>query len=662
MNFLGPVSPFKAEAHPAYRPDIDGLRAVAILSVLVYHVSPTALPGGFIGVDVFFVISGFLISSLIFKELENGGFQFGDFYIRRVRRIFPALALVMSATLLAGWFILTTHQFAQLSKHAMGGAAFSANLLQWREAGYFDTDSRLKPFLHLWSLGIEEQFYIFWPIAVVLMWRRQFPAMLLVLILLSFGFNIIRTPHHAVGAFYLPFGRAWELLVGALLAYKAARWGSLFTLLRSSKIHLPVDVPVRLKAVAAPFGMFLIVAGLVAIRPDAEFPGWWAVLPVVGTALLIGAGPDASLNAKWLSHPLAVFIGLISYPLYLWHWPLLAFLRITNATEPMLAARIGAAFLAFLLATLTYLLVEAPLRRSRWPRTLIVGVLVAMMFVIFMVGYFGFRKDDVKPLPFQISDCSGILSQTSDVYRHCRIIGDPRLKKTLFLWGDSHANSWLVGIAKLSKQNGAKLIMVQHPGCPPVLGVRRSLGEGLAEACSSFALADHVMSLIKKTAPERIILVARWSLYTFGLHSRGALIENTFVTSDPRGTATPETSAAALRRQLPETLLQLSRLAPTLVVKTVPTLHMPIDDGLVRDPGGFEPSLSEYREYEAVPDQIIDQAAASIPNVSVFDPAVVLCTQKCHAVLKGVRLYSDDSHLTDEGALLFVPALSRALH
>jgi peptidoglycan/LPS O-acetylase OafA/YrhL len=660
IGFLKRASPSLSEIRPTYRADIDGLRAVAILSVVIYHFSPTALPGGFVGVDIFFVISGFLISGLIFKELQEGGFRFGDFYIRRIRRIFPALTLVMAFALVVGLFILTAPEYSQLSKHVVGGSAFAANLVQWREAGYFDTDSRLKPLLHLWSLGIEEQFYFFWPIVAVLAWRRRFGAILSALILASFCLNILRTDHHPVGAFYLPFGRAWELLAGALLAYQQAGRIKAGSYSSDTKCRLPFGFSVSSKDTSALLGMLLLVAAVTAIGPGSKFPGWWALLPVGGTVLLIWAGQGAGINGKLLSHPAFVFIGLISYPLYLWHWPLLAFLRISSEAEPSLFARIGAVALSFVLAALTYWLVERPLRLSRIPRVAIVAVLSAIMLLLFTAGYIGYRKNAPKPPRFQISDCNGFLDPQTDLY--CRILGDPRLKKTFFIWGDSHANSWVAGVQALASRSGAKLVMIQHPGCPPVLGVRRSLGSGQAQACSSFTLAEHVLSVIDKVRPDHIILVARWSLYTFGLHSHGELIENTFVTTDPHGTATPETSVAALRQQLPVTLQRLARIAPVLVIKTAPTLHMPIESGLARDPQHFEPTLSEYRKYEAVPNEIIDQAARSVPGVSVFDPASVLCVKKCHAVLNGVRLYSDDSHLTDEGALLFPDALSRAIH
>ena len=188
------------EPHLAYRPDIDGLRAVAVLSVVLFHASPLQLPGGFVGVDIFFVISGFLISSLIFKELEQGQFSFADFYARRIRRIFPALILMMGVLWIAALFLLTHGEFSGLGAYIFAGGAFAANLLQWRQSNYFDSGSALEPLMHLWSLGIEEQFYLLWPVVLILLWKRRLRAAIIVVMLASFAFNIWATPNHAASA------------------------------------------------------------------------------------------------------------------------------------------------------------------------------------------------------------------------------------------------------------------------------------------------------------------------------------------------------------------------------------------------------------------------------------------------------------------------------
>ncbi|MDP3004588.1 acyltransferase, partial [Methylotenera sp.] len=207
--------------HPKYRPDIDGLRAVAVLSVVIYHAFPKFIRGGFIGVDIFFVISGFLISTIIFGSLERNSFNFIEFYSRRIKRIFPALLLVLTASFVFGWFALLADEYKQLGKHIAGGAGFISNFLFWKESGYFDNAAETKPLLHLWSLGIEEQFYIVWPLLLWLAWKKRFNLLTITILVavISFALNISKVHSDAVAAFYSPQTRFWELLVGSVLAY-----------------------------------------------------------------------------------------------------------------------------------------------------------------------------------------------------------------------------------------------------------------------------------------------------------------------------------------------------------------------------------------------------------------------------------------------------------
>ena len=224
--------PVPSEHRIAYRPDIDGLRAVAVLLVVGYHAFPYWLNGGFIGVDIFFVISGFLISSIIFQDLGAGSFRFTDFYGRRIRRIFPALIIVVAACLVAGWFVLLAGEYEQLGKHVAGGAGFIANFLLWNESNYFDNAAETKPLLHLWSLGVEEQFYIIWPLLLWLAWKRNFNArtMTAFIVIMSFALTIAQARTDMVAAFYSPATRFWESLCGALLANpnwnRSAGWTS----------------------------------------------------------------------------------------------------------------------------------------------------------------------------------------------------------------------------------------------------------------------------------------------------------------------------------------------------------------------------------------------------------------------------------------------------
>jgi len=351
------VSPtLKPLTHPKYRPDIAGLRAVAVLSVVWFHAFGSSLSGGFIGVDIFFVISGFLISSIIFENLEQASFSFTTFYSRRVKRIFPSLLVVLIACYGFGWFVLLADEYKQLGKHVAGGAGFISNYLLWRESGYFDTAAESKPLLHLWSLAIEEQFYIFWPLLLAFAWKRhaRFFTITALVAITSFAANLYLINRDPTAAFYFPISRFWELMIGCALAYIT--------------LHKPalIDRQRNLQSVA---GFSLLIAGLLIIDEGRAFPGWWALLPTIGTFLIISAGPRTWLNHHLLSNRILVWFGLISYPLYLWHWPLLSFARIVEGGTPSAILTAIAVLAAILLSWLTYLLLELPIRRGAHSQT-----------------------------------------------------------------------------------------------------------------------------------------------------------------------------------------------------------------------------------------------------------------------------------------------------
>lgn len=457
---------FHAITHPKYRADIDGLRAVAVLAVVGFHAFPSLIRGGFVGVDVFFVISGFLISSIIFGSFDRSVFSFSEFYGRRIRRIFPALIVVLFATLLAGWFLLFADEYAQLGKHAVAGAGFVSNLVLWGESGYFDNSAETKPLLHLWSLGIEEQFYVVWPILVWIFYkaRLSFLWVLAGILCASFILNVIGVGEDQIATFYSPQTRFWELLAGSALAYISMyrpTWGEVVNgrLLRNIKAFL---------------GAALICAALFLANKERDFPGWWALLPVLGTVLLISAGPHAWLNRVILSNRVMVWVGLISFPLYLWHWPLLSFARVAGGGELSLALRVVLVAVSIVLAWMTYTFIE---RRVRHVQSL-APVLVVMMLAVgatglavFVSGGAPFRAIAEKSVDLQ-------MGESIPGYRACT---DSRLSDldmckvpvtalpTIALVGDSHSDDKFHGIVMADKQRS--WILLANNSCAPVLGV-----------------------------------------------------------------------------------------------------------------------------------------------------------------------------------------------
>ena len=371
-----------------YRADIDGLRAVAVLAVIAYHAFPKALPGGFIGVDIFFVISGYLISGILAREYADGTFTFRNFYARRIKRLFPSLIAMLVLVLAYGWLALLPSEYRQVGRHVAAGGLFVQNIALLRESGYFDTAAVLKPLLHLWSLAVEEQMYLFLPPLLVLVWRMKWPLVPVVgfLAACSFGANLFASDRFPAADFFLTPYRAWEFLGGTLLAWWHGRRGIAF------------DRPYRCNAMAVAGGVLLVMGFGWFTHTDA-YPGWRALVPVAGTIALIAAGPSAWLNSGVLSQPAMVWVGLISYSLYLFHWPLISFVNIIRGSIPDPAAIGVAVVLAFSLAAASYYSLERRIRHSEslWAAP----VLVLAFLGVGLVGY-GVWRGILPPRPGDI--------------------------------------------------------------------------------------------------------------------------------------------------------------------------------------------------------------------------------------------------------------------
>ena len=435
-----------------YRPDIDGLRAIAVVSVVVFHAFPSLAHGGFVGVDIFFVISGFLISKHIWEELGTGTFSIRTFYARRVRRIFPALSVVLLACLMMGFVILTPAEYEQLGKHVVAGALFLSNIVLWKEAGYFDNAADTKPLLHLWSLGIEEQFYIAWPLILAFFWRysRHFGWALVGIMGTSIAYSMIVVRHDMVADFYSPLTRFWELALGAGLAYLASH---------------KAPASERYRSLISWLGLGLIIGAVFSIKESYAFPGAWALLPTMGAACLIYAGEGAWPNRHLLSRRLLVWIGLISYPLYLWPWPLLSFARIMESGTPSVEARFWMVAATVVLAWLTYRLLERPVR-SRPRSKNIVLMLCLSMFVLGAAGLTVKKLDGFKSRQFSMlnGDAStivlgadrgklrhecGLDEAQKPVFQYClsSSVEEPRYA----LLGDSKGEALFYGLVRESK-------------------------------------------------------------------------------------------------------------------------------------------------------------------------------------------------------------------
>lgn len=646
--------------HPKYRPDIDGLRAVAVLAVVGFHAFPELLPGGFVGVDVFFVISGYLITSIIKGGLDQGSFGFGDFYARRVRRIFPALALVLGACGAAGLATLLPDELGALGRHIAGGAGFVANLLQISETGYFDADSATKPLLHLWSLGVEEQFYLVWPL---LLWavgaRRAAPAVL------GLGAaSFVLAQHEVVAApvlaFYSPLPRFWEFLVGAGLAVRESRGGS---------GRLP-DLGLA--------GLGAIAAAVALLGRDSRFPGLWALLPTLGAAALIAAGPGGWVNRRVLALRPLVGLGLISYPLYLWHWPLLVWARLTLGHAPGAGLRAGLVALAVGLAWATWAWLETPLRRlSEVARARLVPTLASAMAVLGVAGLAVAWSPALQARAGRGADAALAASVHRTAPRDACFdvdhadrggpgwvcaLGPGGVPPRVFAYGDSHALSLVPALRRAALDLNRPMLFTGYSGCPPLLGVQPLRGADL-ERHDCRRLNDRVFATVRARHLDTVILIGRWSYYVGG----GGI-----ATLQPLGddvAATPDLAssrrafAAGLRRTL-----QAYREIGVRVILVDDNPQQPLLplDALRRARlagagiDSYAVTAAADAANRAVAEAAIDREAARIG--ARVDLRAALCdATRCPLTRDGAFLYFDDNHLSDAGAMRAVPALEAAL-
>ncbi len=469
--------------------------------VVYFHAFPETMPGGFVGVDIFFVISGFLITGIIVRELDQQRFGLLAFYARRIRRIFPALIVVLGTTMVLGWLWMLPAAYAQLSADVFASAAFVSNIALWQQSGYFDIASGNKPLLHLWSLGIEEQFYLFWPLILMLAarWRLNILAVASVIGIASFILNVALIGPDPVATFYLPFTRAWELLAGAALA---CGWHQFRQTSAASNLR-------------AAAGLLLIAIAAGVLDSKSAFPGWWAVLPVAGAALLLSA-PAAWGCRHLLASTAMVRIGLISYPLYLWHWPLLVFFGIIKFAPLTLLERTLVVGLSFALAALTYRFVEIPFRFGRPNRFRIAGLCSGMALVALAGGVVVEGRGFDFRMPPEIREMTDVLTDSSKWRVHECLLDlshetsfaescvDRNRRPLVFLWGDSTAGALLPGLRKAQETNDFGIAQFTSSSCVPALNI------DVAGLPNCRAINDKVLALARQIKPDIVLLHSTW--------------------------------------------------------------------------------------------------------------------------------------------------------
>lgn len=645
-----------------YRPDIDGLRAVSVIAVLFFHLD-LGFPGGYVGVDVFFVISGFLITTLILKDIDTQTFSLTRFWERRIRRIFPALAVTVAAVLVAGYFLLIPGDLLDLAKSSVSQSLLTANFYFWRTSGYFAERAEFKPLLHTWSLAVEEQFYLGFPL--LLAWTKGFSRRRLVILLggisvVSFAASVYWSFYNPEVAFFLLPPRAWELLAGSILA----------TLPRTFRLGTAIA-----EALAS-CGLAAILIAVFFYDGRTVFPGLAALLPVGGAACVILANRDRlTAVGRLLSTGPFVFVGLISYSLYLWHWPAIVFVRHVVVD---LNWQLKACLILFSVgaATLSWKFVETPFRTTALlvTRRAVFGfavgsiaLLTSWSVVLWRSGGFPARFSRAMRVIASDVDWNGrqyATNRKAIVDRRMPVLGrSDREAPDFVLWGDSHAMALSALVESLAKEHGLKGTAILRGGSLPVPNLWRPVLDSSGRETNRFneAALDYVLESKVKNA----LLIGRWSAACDG-YSELELKElkdlkpvATMVADRELRALTPEESAAALSRQLTRLIAELETHGVNVwLMKQVPETG---DTAVARrfllwkrfpefnDPPLRTKTLDDHRKRQRRAADVLDGLTSA--NVRLLDPTEYLFRGRRELQNYSERaIYRDDDHLTRFGA------------
>jgi peptidoglycan/LPS O-acetylase OafA/YrhL len=647
-----------------YRADIDGLRAIAVLSVLFYHAKIKFFSGGFIGVDVFFVISGYLITGLIVKDILAKEFSLIKFYERRIRRIFPALFVVTVAVAITGGLIYNSDSYRELGKSIVASSTSMANMFFLSQAGYFDAPSLSKPLLHTWSLSVEEQFYVFLPLVLFLV-IRYFPkiSMLILSILLiaSLSVNIYILQTNQDAAFYLAPLRAWELLVGSLIALK------------------PVKLKPWLQNLLSTGGLIAILICVFTYSEGTLFPGLAAVVPVLGSALIINGDSDVeTIVAKFLSLSPLVFIGKISYSLYLWHWPVIVFGKYYLIREPSPFELAGLLVMAFILSILSWKFVETPFRsRGFMSGAQIFGFSANVLAFILLIGVLidfsgGFplrfdkidnlNQDDSQFDTYSRRNCPSV-NNNADNYltpKFC-IIGDETKEPEFILWGDSHARAVSVGLNESATKFGKGGTYTFLNACPPLLGI------GINSDKKCYLFNNEILKYIESNPNiKTIILAARWPFFAEGSNFK----QDTYGIRKLIDLDEPEKAkdnATVFQSGLERTVYELTKLGrEVIIISPIPEIGYNVPSALFiatitgRDLNNIiSPTAIEFAERNKVVFAAIDKVSANA-NVKIINITNTFCNKKvCKVSIDNRILYDDSNHLSPFGSSLLTGKFNR---
>ncbi len=654
---LMPKPQISERASLRYRPDIDGLRAIAVVPVVLFHFGVPGFSGGFVGVDVFFVISGYLITALIFGEMKTGEFSVLRFYERRVRRIFPALFAMMAATTVAAIIFLFPRDLMRYAESVAATALFGSNFDFWLQSGYFDLVADVKPLLHTWSLAVEEQFYLVFPALLYVMHtqkRTTLLALVSTLAVVSFGLSMWAVRVVPDAAFYLLPYRTWELMLGAVLALGA----------------FPLPSSRWLRDALSLLGLALIGWAVFTFAAQTRFPGENALFPCVGTALLIYAGEsEGAFTTRALSLSPLVFTGLISYSLYLWHWPIYVFEKY-QTIGPLSAVQIAFGItLSVLLAVVSWRYVERPFRAGRHVFTppllfRLAGIAMVTSLVAggVLYGFDGLPQRFAPNIRTILAESFDVEKRRHDCFNrtpeevargdYCTI-GDLSAAKATFLyWGDSHADALLPAVEKAARTAHRKGIFIGHGRCPPMLDLM--LTDEPTNRCAR--LNADALKLALDPDITTVILAARWAYYDRGSGYGEDANETRHLIDLEPGAPKHETQHAVFERILTRTVKTLLAAdKKVVVVAPVPEVGVPVPETLARaalsgTPIDIRPTMEGYRARQAGVLKTLSNLHSRY-NVAIVDPTAALCADgRCAVEAEGRPLYVDHHHLSAFGA------------
>jgi peptidoglycan/LPS O-acetylase OafA/YrhL len=644
--------------HIPYREDIDALRGLAVFLVVAYHTFPELLPGGFIGVDVFFVISGYLITSIIFFSINNNDFSLKEFYARRIRRLFPALATVLLFVLGFGWLVLFPEEYQQLGKHVTKSVIFLLNFELINEINYFDVESHYKPLLNLWTLSIEEQYYLFWPLLILFFFKlkKNSGYILLLAFIISFSINVYFAEDYSQKVYYHTLTRFWQLAAGSLLAV----WLMNHKVLQNTNNS-------KTKIFIGGVGVILIAIGALCINGQMFYPGFLAIVPVVGAAMVIIS------NIKLKQYFGFVKLGLISYPLYLWHWVIISFLYIYLGRKPETFVLVLAVLLSLTFAYFTYKYIEQfRYQKSSTP------YLISLLIIIGLFGFYLKEKKGLpdrsnmqsyrealqhfKRMPAKDETClnySRSLLGDQQTFNYCR--ADPDIKnkdkKLIAIIGDSHAHILFPGISKVARSKGYETILLANSSCPTLKGFEWGRNNIEIDACKK--KIDEILTIIQKEPRiEKVIMTTRGPVYINGeiegvlteenIRKSLSLIKNQKMTYENYFNGFKNTMQVL--ENIPHIKKVFYKLEnPELDFLPKETISRPYDFfgiSINRDTISrklYLQRMSLYRE---------NIFKLSFSKLLVLDPIQALCDDDiCYSKVKSQFLYADDDHFSEFGSI-----------